>query len=241
MGNVSRKPSQSVAVNQSTPAPGMRPQHPDCTMPAKAAGKHALFEPVALLLLSLATVGTAWCSYQAAAWGGVSQRMTNLSAASSRTAVTYQLQSYQMALLDVLLFSQHINARSISNETLARFYSDRFRGEAKTAFEAWMATRPFENASAPAHPFVTNLYQPRLLAEARTAEEQSQRLWQEAGNAGRTSRSYVLITVLLACALFCGGTAAKFDVPWIRRAVLGLGLAAFLFAAQRVVLLPLQL
>src|SRR5215472_14849633 len=130
------------------------------------AKKHALFEPLALVLLSLATVGTAWCSFQAASWGGVSQRLTNLSTASSRQAATAELQSYQVALLDVLLFSQHINARVSSNEALARFYADRFRGEAKAAFDAWMATRPFENTNAPAHPFVTNFYQPRLLAEA---------------------------------------------------------------------------
>src|SRR4030095_7703703 len=106
-----------------------------------------------------------------------------------------------MALMDVMLFTQYINARAGSNESLARFYSDRFRGEAKTAFEAWIATPPFENADSPAHPFVTNFYQPRLLEEARVAEAESQRLWQEAGNAGRNSRSYVLITVLLASAL----------------------------------------
>lgn len=219
---------------------GMKPQSPD--LPSTANGsKQLMFEPVALLLLSLATVGTAWCSYQAASWAGMSQRMTNQSAAFSRLAVTDQLQSYQMALLDVLLFSQHINARAATNESLARFYSDRFRGEAKTAFEAWMATQPFENPSAPPHPFVTNLYQPRLLAEARNAEAESQRLWQQAGDGGRTSRGYVLITVLLASALFCGGTAAKFEALWIRRSVLALGLAAFVFAVQRLVLLPVQL
>jgi len=51
----------------------------------------------------------------------------------------------------------------------------------------------------------------------------------------------VLITVLLASALFCGGTAAKFEALWIRRSVLALGLAAFVFAVQRLVLLPVQL
>jgi hypothetical protein len=163
----------------------------------------------------------------------------NLSEVAGRQAAASQLQNNQMALLDVLLFSQYINARAASNESLARFYSDRFRGEAKTAFEAWMATKPFENPNAPAHPFVTNLYQPRLLEQSRTAE--SQRFWQQAGDAGRNSRSYVLITVLLATALFCGGTAAKFDSLGIRRAVLGLGLAAFLFAVARLVLLPIQL
>lgn len=208
---------------------------------ARAAPTLPFFEPVALLLLSLATVGTAWCSFQAAAWGGVSQRFTNLSAASSRSAAADQLKSQQMALLDVLLFSQYVNARASSNETLARFYSDRFRGEARKAFDDWMATRPFETANAPPHPFVTNFYRPRLLDEARLAEDESQRLWQQAGEAGRASRSYVLITVVLASALFCGGTAAKFEKPWIRRAVLALGLVAFVFAAGRLVLLPVQL
>jgi hypothetical protein len=66
-------------------------------------------------------------------------------------------------------------------------------------------------------------------------------LWERAGEAGRTSRSYILITVLLASALFCGGTAAKFEQLWIRRAVLALGLAAFIFAAERLFLLPTQL
>jgi len=65
-----------------------------------------------------------------------------------------------------------------------------------------MATHPFENTNAPPHPFVTNLYKPRLLEEARLEEADVQRLWEKAGEAGRTSRSYVLITVLLAGALF---------------------------------------
>jgi hypothetical protein len=205
------------------------------------ARKQPLFEPIALVLLSLATVGTAWCSFQAAAWGGVSQLTMNLSAAAGRRAAANQLQNSQMALLDVLLFSEYLNARAASNETHARFYADRFRGEARTAFDAWMATRPFENPNAPAHPFVTNLYQPRLLEEARAAEAESQDFWQQAGAAAGNSRGYVMITVLLACALFCGGTASRFDALWIQRSVLALGLVAFLFAAARLVLLPIQL
>ena len=218
-----------------------KPQDPNPLPPKQTESKHPLFEPVALVLLSVATVGTAWCSFQAAAWGGVSQRTMNLSAVSGRQAAAAQLQSSQMALLDVLLFSEYINARAVSNETLARFYSERFRGEAKSAFAAWMATQPFENPNAPPHPFVTNFYQPRLLEKSRAAEVESQRLWQQAGDAGRNSRGYVLITVLLATALFCGGTASKFDSLGIRRAVLGLGLAAFVFAVARLVLLPIQI
>jgi hypothetical protein len=220
--------------------------------------KHAVFEPIALVLLSLATVGTAWCSYQATVWGAVSQRTMNLSAAAGRRAAAGELKYQQMALLDVLLFTQYINARANSSNGMAgpasspanngrhasdleRFYADRFRNEAKTAFNAWMVTRPFENPNAPPHPFVTNFYQPRVLTEAASAEAESQRLWQQAGEAGRNGRGYVLITVLFTCALFCGGTASKFDSPWVRRAVLALGLTAFTFAAIRLFLLPMRL
>jgi hypothetical protein len=104
-----------------------------------------------------------------------------------------------------------------------------------------MATRPFENADAPPHPFITNFYQPQLLKQAAAAEAESQSLGLQAGEAGRTSRSYILITVILACALFCGGTASKFESRAIRRAALGFGMAAFLFACERLWELPVQL
>ena len=100
---------------------------------------------------------------------------------------------------------------------------------------------PFEHPDAVTHPFTTNFYQPRLLAEANVAEAESQQLWQQGGDAGRVSRGYVLITVLLATALFCGGTAPKFDVLGVRRAVLWLGLGTFIFAAVRLLSLPAQL
>lgn len=208
---------------------------------SQTSAVRALLEPVALVLLSLATVGTAWCSYQAATWGGIAQKFTNQSAAAARDAAAKELKATQIVLLDVLLFSQYVNARAASNEVLATFYSDRFRGEAKSAFDAWRAMRPFENPDAPPHPFVTNLYQPRLMTEVTQAQGESLQLSQQAGEAGRVSRSYILITVVLASALFCGGTASKFDRPWMRRAVVFLGLAAFVFAVERLCLLPMQL
>jgi hypothetical protein len=207
----------------------------------KNRSKHPAFEAIALVLLSLATVGTAWCSYQAAVWSGMSQRIMNMSAAASRRSVTAQLQSYQFALLDVMLFSEYVNARASSNDVLATFYANRFRAEAKIAFDKWLAMHPFTNSNAPPHPFVTNLYQPRLLIESRNDAEESQRLWQRAGEAGRTGRNYVLVTVSLAAALFFAATASKFQTGWIHQAVLILGLFAFLFAAVRLLTLPVQL
>jgi hypothetical protein len=213
---------------------------PETSSPSGSKSKNALFEPFALLLLSLATVGTAWCSFQAASWQGAAGGLANLAEASTRKAVTSELQSSQMAVIDILLFSQYINARANSNEVTAQFYADRFRPEAKAAFQAWLATKPFEASGAPLHPFVPSLYKPKLLTEAEEARAESQRLGQLAGEAGRNGRGYILITVVLACALFCGGTAAKFERAWIRRTVLALGLSSFAFAAIRLLALPIQ-
>lgn len=204
-------------------------------------GKGHWIEPIVVVLLSLATVGTAWCSYQAATWSGVSQRLTQQSAAAARDAAAAELEFQQFALLDVLLFTQHLNARVTTNETLAAFYSRRFRPEARAAFDAWMATRPFENPEALPHPFVTNFYRPAVLTEAQQLKDESARLWTDSSAAGLVARSYILITVLLASALFCAGTASRLDQLAIRRAVLGLGLAVFLAAAFRLLTLPAQL
>lgn len=217
----------------------MSATNPSSSSPHPAA--KAGLESVALLLLSLATVGTAWCSFQATTWAASAQRLINQSMAASRLAATDQLRAAQTAMLDVMLFSEYVNARASSNEVLARFYSDRFRAEAKVAFETWQGLRPFENSDAPPHPFVTNLYQPQLLTEARTADDEAARLARESSEAGRVSRAYVLVTVLLATALFCGGTATKFNTITVRRAVLGLGMLTFCYALVRLVALPIQM
>jgi hypothetical protein len=165
----------------------------------------------------------------------------NMSAAASRRSVTAQLRSYQLASLDVMLFSEYINARASSNAVLADFYATRFRAEAKTAFEKWLAMNPLKNTNAPPHPFVTNLYQPKLLEQSREDEIESEQFWVKAGEAGRNSRSYVLLTVSLAAALFFSGAASRFQTGWIHQAVLLLGLGAFVFAAVRLLFLPVQL
>jgi hypothetical protein len=70
-----------------------------------------------------------------------------------------------------MLFSQHINTRAASHDSLAKFYSDRLRGEAKVACDACLAARLLENAEAPPHPSVTNLHRPQLLTDAAREEQ----------------------------------------------------------------------
>jgi hypothetical protein len=193
-------------------------------------GRYVVFDAIAVILLSLATVGTAWCSYQATAWGSHSTKLSSQSVIQAHTAATARLKANQMLLMDAFILTQYLNAKNSSNEPLARIYSERFRPELRLAFDAWMSTRPFENSNASPHPFVTNIYQPPILADADRFDSESDRLWSLAEDADKVSRRYILTTVLLAAALFFGGTAPQLKTPRGRRAVLLLGLIV-LFAA----------
>src|SRR5204862_1524263 len=65
---------------------GVNPPDKDQSTPKSKKVNPAVLEGLGLLLLSLATVGTAWCSFEAAAWGAAAQGAMNLSTASSRRA-----------------------------------------------------------------------------------------------------------------------------------------------------------
>ena len=122
------------------------------------------FEALAVILLSLATVGMAWCSYQAFVWNAKSTQQSIQSIACSRNAWIFRIKANQMYTLDIFLFSQYLNAHSASNEPLADFYARQFSPELKQAYEAQIRSAKLPNA--PTDPFTTNSYQSPVLAQA---------------------------------------------------------------------------
>jgi hypothetical protein len=202
-------------------------------------GRYVLFDAIAVVLLSLATVGTAWCSYQATAWGSHSSKLSSRSVLRAHDATTSRLKANQLFLLDAFLLSQYVNAHNASNESLAHIYESQFRPEFKEAFQAWLRTQPFKSTNAPPNPFATNFYQPSQVLEANSIDAESDRLWSLAEEADEVSRRYILTTVLLAAALFFGGTAPQMKTPRGRRAVLLLGLLVLLVAFTSFFNLPI--
>jgi hypothetical protein len=191
------------------------------------------FEALAVVLLSLATVGMAWCSYQASGWSTRSGDLSLQSASLGRDVATFRIKAEQGITRDTFVFGEYLKAVETTNETLAKFYRGRFSPELKQAHEAWKA-----RGSNGDDPFATNFYRAAWLAQAEAAEPESERLWYEAGEAGETSHQYTLISVLLATALFFGGTAPRFERPRKRCIVLALGLATLLTSLIMFVTLP---
>ena len=203
------------------------PDRPDPTPPGRIAKLHVHLELLATILLAIAAVATAWSSYQSSRWSGVQAidfSRANAARVESTRAATEAGQETQV---DVLTFTQWVNAYAAKDTRLSDFYRQRFRREFKPAVRAWIATRPLQNPNAPPTPFSMPQYKlasqaesDRLLAEAETATA-------EARQSNQRSDNYVLAVVLFAAALFFAGISTKLTVPSQRVALLILGYVLF--------------
>jgi len=196
-------------------------------------------EPIIALLMALTTVGTAWCSYQSAAWTRQSNRLINECSALERRAGLLTLQGIQMATIHIAMFMELLAARQAGNEKLANFYMERFPPDARKAYDAWIAQRPFENPNADPHPFVPSLYQMQGTVEAAEATVKAGAKLQQSRNAGSRSGQYLANTVLFAAVLFFAGTSNKFEQRRVRVVAFIFALAVFGFALARTVMLPM--
>src|SRR5262247_1861323 len=146
---------------------------------AELAEKRKWVEPVAALLMALATLSTAWCSFESAAWTRKSNRLMNEFNTLERKAGLLRVQGMQQATIHTGMFMQALAAHQAGNDNLMKFYVERFPPELRKAYDAWLAEKPFENANADPHPFVPKLYEtPRereaAEANARAANSQQQ-------------------------------------------------------------------
>ena len=197
------------------------------------------FEPSCAILMAVASVATAWCSYESSCWSGESGSLEAHSDKLQRHATAQHLESRQIEEMQLRLFTEVIDARMGGNEKLARFYADRFGEEFKPAYEKWIALNPFDDAKAPPHPFVRSLYTPRFEEEIRDAHAEAAKAEAASNVAGHVASSYLANTVSLATVILFAATAEKFAQPRVRGASLAFAIALFLFAAVRTALLPI--
>src|SRR5437773_6564567 len=188
--------------------------------------------------MALTTVGTAWCSYQSAAWTRKSNRLMNEFNALERRAGLLTMQGIQQATIHTTMFMQMLAAQQAGNEKLANFYVERFPPDARKAYDTWLAERPFENPNADPHPFVPKLYDVRGTREAAEANAKAATSLQNARNAGSVSGQYLANTVLFATVLFFASASGKFEQRRVRVVAFVFAMAVFAFAVIRTAMLP---
>jgi hypothetical protein len=195
-------------------------------------------ETAGAVLMAVASLGTAWCSYEVSRWGGKASDKGGTAAGLERKANLLRIEGYQVQAVQVQMFMEYVSAHLSGNAALERFYTDRFPPEIKKAFEAWIVQRPFENPSAPPHPFVGSLYEMRHTGEIQDSLRDSKTLGEEARILGSVANSYLTTTVVLATVLFFIGITSRLASNRVRLGTFFFGAALFLAAVVRVMTLP---
>lgn len=198
-------------------------------------------EVVATLVLALAAVATAWSSYQAARWTAEQTKAFSAANASRAEATQASDLANAQTQIDIAVFIQWTDARAQGDARLAEFYRTRFRLEFAPAFDAWLATHPFEDPDAPLTPLAMPDYQVAKANEADMLDRAAEAFAADARGYIQQATNYVLGVVLFAVSLFFAAISTKLNSPRLRTTVLVLGCVVLLSTLAWIATFPVSL
>lgn len=195
-------------------------------------------EILAVILLGIATVGSAWCGYQASRWSGeqgdLSRQASDLDIEANRlTGIATQQVAYDASVL-----ADYAQALATEQDRLADFYrSSLVRPEFLPLLDEW--EDEVAAGDAPGNLFEEEDYLDDQFGAALAIQEQSEAVTQDGQAAGRTGDSYVLTTIFFAIALFFSGVTSSFRTRPIQIVLLMGASLTVAFALARVAELPI--
>jgi hypothetical protein len=190
------------------------------------------------VLLSIVTILAAWSGYSAAKWGTESS-LQLAKASATRTNANREFQeSLTVRVGDSTTFNAWFGAYVARNAEATRVAVRRFRPEFRVAFDAWLATHPFTNPSAPHGPQYMPQYHPTGEVRARVLDAKADALYADGQKAGETGDRYVRTTVVLASVLFLVGISSHFPLRGVRFGLIGLGGILLLLGVVAILRLP---
>jgi hypothetical protein len=197
-------------------------------------------EVATAVCLSVAALLTSWSAYQAAVWDGVESAQFNQADAMRTKSARMATRAGQLEAIDILSFSQWLNAYAAGDTKLETFYRERFRPEFQPAFKDWIATKPHDNPAAPPTPFVMPSYESAAMRQADALDSQANAAFDIGEQAKHDSNAFIQITVVLASAMFFGGIVQVFRMPRVRVALMAVSVLTCAWALVRVVTLPIH-
>lgn len=206
---------------------------------------------MATIILAAAAILTAWAAFQSAKWSGIQAIEFSRANAARVESTRLDISAGQQTSVDVDVFLSWIGAvrdeiasGEISIEdgpyvpvegTLSGFIYLRTREEFRPAFDAWLATRPLLDPSAPPTPFAMEEYELADAVEADALLTRAGEHTDAALQANLNSDNHVLTAVALALALFFAGVSSKLKVT--RNRLVAISLAVVVFTGAGLVLL----
>jgi hypothetical protein len=191
-------------------------------------GKSKIRETITAILLSIATIASAWCAYQSTLWGGEQTFQLADANRTGRLAAENAMLSTNIRSFEGFFLIKYIEASKNGDSALSNFYYSRFQPVLQKATDDWLKTDPFNNPNAPRSPFQMESYKLEADQKAQDLRIQSTNFMDKAQQSNKNSDTYVLLTVLFASVLFFGGISASFESQKVKTFAIGLAIVLFM-------------
>jgi hypothetical protein len=208
------------------------------TADEKKSRRKSTLELLAVLLLGIATIATAWCGFQASRWN-------NRSNSEQQDATNDRIESSRLFTLGAQKVSYDANtvtqyAQAVANEQveLQKFIrANIVRPAFLPTLDKWIADVA-SGSGTPGNLFTDQEYLATQFADANKYQALSDEQGVLSDESQRHSADYVLITLITATALFFAGVTSSFEARSARLMLLLLAGVTLAVAAARLVGLP---
>ena len=191
-----------------------------------------------VVVLAIVAIATAWSGYQATRWDGRQSLLYGQASRDRFEADAASTYGGQLLSADASFFTAWLQAHSANDTTLQALYVRRFSPDYVVAFDAWLATDPFNNPKAPAGPGAMPEYHNPYTARADSLNAQASATFDEGTAARETGDKYVRDTVLFASVLFLVALSQRLNVHSARAGLTAFSFAMLAFVVISVSLLP---
>jgi len=195
-------------------------------------------EILEVLLLAAAAIATAWSGYQAAKGDGQQSVLYSDASVDRVQANTAATLGQQRLAADGAMFSAWLEAEAANDAELQAMLVRRFSPEYRTAFAAWLDTKPFTNSDAPPGPGYMPEYHNPQMEQAEQLNEQAATLEEAGTEARHTAEEYVRATVLFALVLFLVAVGQRFRLRGVRIATIAMAFGLLAYGLYNLATLP---
>lgn len=164
------------------------------------------------VLLSIASLAVAWCTYQSTLWNGEQTFRMAEANLSYRKANEFTVLAAQQQERDASITLSFIDAVIEKRQDKINYYLGRSHSHLAAVLSDWLKTNPLQNINSPVNPLEMESYQ-QMMRASRSSSDSAMRkaeaLWQEAKHANTTSDIYTLFTVIFSLVMFICGVSTK--------------------------------
>jgi hypothetical protein len=197
-----------------------------------------LLEIVEVVFLAVVAIATAWSGYRAAKWDGQQALLYGQATRLRFQADAASTRGGQQLVADSAMFNSWLQAHDGGNHSLQQMFERRFSAGYRVAFQAWLATDPFDNVNAPPGPgYMPQLRYP-LMEQAERWNDLAAARFEQGTEAREAADKYVRDTVLFASVLFLIAVAQRFKLRGVRIAANSVALALLAFTLFTLAALP---